>query len=106
MMWGRREILDRTPVFVPADDDQRAQLVSMWVAPNVRRSGAERALGRAVLDWSRARDLPEVELWVTETSLPARTLYEGLGFSASGEEQPLPSDPRLNVVRMVRRLSD
>ena len=35
---------------------------------------------------------PPVELWVTETSLPARNLYEGLGFSASGEEQPLPSD--------------
>ncbi|HYJ60419.1 MAG TPA: hypothetical protein VE032_03015 [Actinomycetota bacterium] len=88
-------------VFVAADDDTLRNSSRCGLPRSSGEAGRE---GRSVKPSSighAPRDLP-VELWVTETSLPARSLYEGLGFSASGEEQPLPSDPRLNVVQMVR----
>ena len=44
-----------------------------------------------------------VDLTVVNIALPR--IGEELGFSASGEEQPLPSDTRLKVVQMVRRAS-
>jgi ribosomal protein S18 acetylase RimI-like enzyme len=41
---------------------------------------------------------------VTESNASARRLYERCGFSATGERQPLPSDPSLAEIRMRRDL--
>jgi ribosomal protein S18 acetylase RimI-like enzyme len=45
-----------------------------------------------------------VHLWVTETNPHARALYERLGFTPTGERQPLPSDPSIGEIAMSRTL--
>ncbi len=60
-------------------------------------------------DWQawrdiRERDATSVHLWVTETNKHARLLYERCGFSVTAERQPLPSNPALGEVGMIRRL--
>ncbi|REF37074.1 GNAT family N-acetyltransferase [Thermasporomyces composti] len=82
-----------------------AELVSMWVRPEARGSGVADALVRAVLDWAVARGAARVHLWVTATNERARRFYERLGFVPTDERQPLPSDPTLDEIGMVRPLS-
>jgi predicted ABC-type transport system involved in lysophospholipase L1 biosynthesis ATPase subunit/predicted GNAT family acetyltransferase len=68
-----------------------AQIVSVWVSPDHRGRGVARALTRAALDFAAAAGLARITLWVTEGNAPARGLYDGLGFRATGRRQPLPS---------------
>ncbi len=74
----------------------RITLVSMWVAPAHRRSGVGRMLVAAVQDWARTCGYHEMELWVTQSSVPAVTFYKSLGFTSTGCTQPLPSNPALS----------
>jgi GNAT superfamily N-acetyltransferase len=79
-------------------------LVSMYIRPQARGRGVGEALVAAVIGWARARGAASVHLWVTETNKPARLLYERLGFTLTGERQPLPSDPDLAEVAMTHPL--
>ena len=47
-----------------------------------------------------------VELWVTRGNDRAVRLYESAGFRATGDHQPLPSDPCRDELRMRRRPGD
>ena len=86
--------------------DPAVDLVSMWTAPSVRRRGIGRRLVAAVVEWARETGATTVSLWVTRGNDPAAALYESLGFRATGDYQPLPSDPCKDEVRMQLRLSD
>ncbi len=90
--------------FRPQADRPVVELVSMWTSPAARRSGVGRALVSAVLDWGRAIGASSVELWVTHGNDAARRLYEAIGFRATGDVQPLPSDPCKDELRMRRVL--
>ena len=85
--------------------DGAPDLVSMWVRPSARGQRAGEALVTACAGWARGRGHAELFLWVTESNYAARRLYERCGFSATGERQPLPSDPSLTEIRMRRDLS-
>lgn len=85
-------------------EDTEPDLVSMWVRPSARGLGAGEALIEAAADWTRARGYLALFLWVNESNGPARRLYERLGFTPTGETQPLPSDPALPELRMSRAL--
>lgn len=77
-----------------------AELISMWVAPEARRSGAGAQLVRHVVDWAMDSGYRTVELWVTRGNDAAERLYRTLGFVETGDVQPLPSDPCRNELRM------
>ena len=96
---GGNETVGVVAAFV-GPDATRTELVSMWVTPEARGQGVGRQLVSAVIDWALRRGAAIVGLWVTETNLPARRLYESCGFVYSGERQPLPSDPSLSEVEM------
>src|SRR5262249_23529737 len=68
-----------------------AELVSMWVAPDLRRQGGARALIGAVAGWARMQGVTRLELWVTDGNAPAVALYRREGFRNAGVSQPLPS---------------
>lgn len=61
-------------------------LVSMWVAPAVRGTGAGDQLVAAVLDWAAARGAREVCLHVTQGNARAQAFYLKNGFQLTGEE--------------------
>jgi ribosomal protein S18 acetylase RimI-like enzyme len=88
-------------VYVEGGD---AELVSMWVRPSARGLGVGAALVEAAAAWAKTRDFGALFLWVTESNAPAVRLYERLGFTPTGERQPLPSDPALAEIRMSREL--
>jgi GNAT superfamily N-acetyltransferase len=78
------------------------ELISMWTDPSVRRSGAGRSLVEAVVGWATDTGAHRVALWVTQGNDPARLLYERMGFTVTGDHQPLPSDPCKDEIRMIR----
>ncbi len=80
------------------------ELISMFVRSQARGRGVGEALIDAVIGWGRARDATSVHLWVTETNKNARLLYERCGFTATAERQPLPSNPALGEIGMIRPL--
>ncbi|MGI8792587.1 MAG: GNAT family N-acetyltransferase [Acidimicrobiales bacterium] len=80
------------------------ELVSMWIAPTHRRAGLGRALVQAVLDWATEVGAQSVSLWVTRGNDRAEALYASMGFTVTGDFQPLPSDPCKDEIRMERRL--
>ena len=84
------------------DQPETAQLVSMWVDPTRRRSGIGTALVDAVVRWARGCGARRIQLWVTETNHPAKSLYVRNGFIETERTQPLPSHPALREVLMVR----
>jgi GNAT superfamily N-acetyltransferase len=61
-------------------------LVSMWVAPAARGTGAGDQLVAAVLDWAEARGAREVCLHVTQGNARAQAFYLRNGFRLTGEE--------------------
>ncbi len=81
--------------------DPREQLGAMWVAPHHRGTGAAAKLASAAIDWLTSTGVSTIRLSVTEGNAPARRLYERLGFRTTGEQEPLDSDPRLNVEYMA-----
>ena len=100
LAYDGRDVVGIVAVFLMPEDRSCAHLVSMWVAPSFRRTGAATAMVGSVLDWSRRQDAKRVELWVTEQNEAARRLYERCGFVVSGERQPLPSKPSVEEIQM------
>lgn len=86
------------------EEDGTAEVVSMWVRPCARGRKVGESLIGACEDWARARGYDTLHLWVTESNLPARKLYERCGFTPTGESQPLPSDPSVPEIRMRKPL--
>jgi len=94
--------LGMTGCFVDDPNARSAMVVSVWVAPESRRRRLGRRLLDAVVEWARERQIGTLRLWVTETNERARGMYAGAGFVPSGAVQPLPSNPALQEIQMVR----
>ena len=90
--------------FIHRDHPHTVRLVSMWVDPIRRRSGVGSALVEAVLQWARGREAECLQLWVTDANHAARSLYTRHGFAETEHIKPLPSNPILQEVLMVRHL--
>jgi ribosomal protein S18 acetylase RimI-like enzyme len=56
-------------------------LAELYVAPAARGHGLGRALMNAAIGLARARGADYMDLGTAETDVPARALYESLGFS-------------------------
>ena len=87
----------------PGREDER-QLVSMWVDPRARGSGAAVQLVAAVREAAAVEGARVLTLFVADGNDRARRLYEGLGFRPTGERQPLPSNPARGEERYAVRL--
>jgi ribosomal protein S18 acetylase RimI-like enzyme len=107
--WQRQ--LDELVTFVAADGEcdlgiargarhdnwnDTAYLLSMWVAPEVRRRGIAAALVDSVIDWATANGFSRLLLDVAEGNLAAIALYTKKGFVANGTLGTLPP-PRQHI---------
>ncbi len=64
--------------------DCRARVLSIAVDPGFQGRGIGRRLLEAGLAYLRAREVPCVRLEVRPDNVPAKRLYEGLGFEPAG----------------------
>ena len=81
------------------------QLMSMWVHPDLRGSGAADALVSEHFAWARGAGATLVRLEVMATNERARRLYERHGFRLTGRETIREADGRveLQMERQVGR---
>jgi ribosomal protein S18 acetylase RimI-like enzyme len=91
--------------FLHEDDPLKANLVSMWVAPESRRRGVGRLLIDAVQSWAADRGRTTLLLMVTSCNQDAMEFYRSIGFSMTGHTGPYPNDPALIEHEMSRQLS-
>ncbi len=82
-----------------------AELESVAVAAEARRSGVGRALCVAVIDWCRAQGAVEMELEVRASSAGAIALYTGLGFVEVGRRPGYYAEPKDDAVLMRLELA-
>lgn len=80
-----------------------AWLMSMWVAPEVRRAGVGGALVDAVIAWARSSAICRLLLDVSDSNTPAIALYGTKGFEPNGEVGRLPP-PREHISEHQREL--
>lgn len=62
-------------------DNLECYLAELYVVPDRRGQGLGRALMSAALETARARGADFMDIGVDEPDLPARKLYESVGFS-------------------------
>lgn len=68
--------------------DEYAELISMWVVPELRGKGLAAVLIHAVIDWAAGEGYREVRLWVVEGNVAAEKAYAKAGFVATGQREP------------------
>ena len=91
---------------LPQDDSRdEVELVSMWVAPEARGSGAAHGLIDALVQWARERGAERVTLWVNAANPRAEHVYAREGFARVGEPVQGTRDPTRWFVRMARALA-
>lgn len=87
--------------YVEPERVERAQVISMWVAPRHRRAGVGKALIDAVVEWNRPRGVRELALMVTSVNSSAIVFYERLGFARTGVTGEYPNDATIIEYEMV-----
>jgi GNAT superfamily N-acetyltransferase len=107
---GRRQFvaeLDRSAVGLAGGlviDPGRAELVSMWVAPEVRGLGVGDQLVEAVVDWALELGFGELRLWVRTGNDRAEKLYRRLGFDRTGVTKLVREGESLIDFEMVTKI--
>src|SRR5580704_13343651 len=90
--------------FLDKEVPQTAELVSMWVATNNRRTSTGKLLVDAIESWARLCAAQTLRLMVTSNNLAAISFYERLGFIATGRTEPYPNDPTLIEYEMSKSI--
>lgn len=86
------------------DEHGKMQLVSVWVAPSHRGTGAGALVVEATCGWAASRGAESIVAWVTSGNGRALRFYERLGFRDTGRRVPHPRDIEVIEIEMVRRL--
>ena len=89
-----------------ANDTERigvAWLISMWVAPEVRRRGIGGSLVDLVIEWAQSNGVNRLLLDVADHNPAAVALYDSKGFKPNGEQGTLPP-PREHIREHQREL--
>lgn len=90
---------------VESEDPGVATLMSLWVHPALRGTGAADALVREVFAWARAAHASTVRLEVVSTNLPAIRFYERHGFRSTGQSSVNERDGQVDVRMEWRQAS-
>lgn len=80
-----------------ANDVTAGRVVSMWVHPEARGTGASDALMRTVLQWAESQGFTPLRLFVVDGNAIARRFYERHGFRPNGRHLVRPRDGRVEL---------
>lgn len=78
----------------------RTEVISMWVEPDHRGSGAAESLLSAVAKWAETQGDVGLCLAVASDNARARRFYERSGFAVAGAGEPLRSRPEICTTEM------
>lgn len=78
-----------------------AEIESLAVSADWRRRGIARQLCADLLNWARARHAIEASLEVRLSNIPARALYESLGFQKNAVRRGYYRDPEEDALVMT-----
>ena len=92
--------------FRPEASSTAVEMVSMWVAPDARRSGVGAALIDSVRAWAIETEAMSIWAGVMRGNDAARRLYSSKGFAERGSIMPLASDASRSEVRMELSLTE
>jgi GNAT superfamily N-acetyltransferase len=81
------------------------ELVSMWVSPDARASGAADALIHEVCGWAAEEGHVTLALWVVESNQLAQRVYVRNGFIRSGRVQQVRVGEETLEYEMIRVVS-
>ncbi len=86
------------------DEHQRdkAQIVSMWVAPAWRRTGLGTLLIHAIRSWAQTSGVRTLNLMVTSCNQAAIEFYHRCGFTMTGNTAEYPNDSSLFEYEMAQ----
>jgi ribosomal protein S18 acetylase RimI-like enzyme len=90
--------------FLNEQNPQHAELMSMWVAPERRRTNTGRLLVDAIESWAHRSGAHTLQLMVTNINVAAISFYQRLGFTQTGRTEPYPNDPALTEYEMSKSL--
>jgi ribosomal protein S18 acetylase RimI-like enzyme len=105
LAFDRDEYCGIAVCFLDEQDLLKADLISMWVAPEYRRSGVGRLLVDAIATWVSDRGAQNLQLMVTSSNHAAMAFYKRNGFAMTGRTEPYPNDPALIEYEMSRAVS-
>jgi ribosomal protein S18 acetylase RimI-like enzyme len=86
------------------DEEGRAQIVAVYLAPRYRGLGLLDRLLAAAMDWARDRGLETLTLVVAQENERAVAAYRRRGFVATGRVHPHPLYPEITEEEMTRPL--
>lgn len=86
------------------DGESGAELVSMWLAPDARGSGAADALVGEVCRWASDAGHLTLGLWVVDGNHAAERVYARNGFVRSGRVRPVRDGEPTMKFEMIRLL--
>ena len=86
------------------DTAEECRLVAMWVHPGYRGREVGSRLVTQVAQWARGAGADHLVLWVAGGNDAARQLYQRHGFTETGIDKPLPSNPAISEEQMRLRL--
>lgn len=89
--------------FEEEESPRRAQIISTWVDPAVRRTGVGKGLIAAVVDWATSRSIADLRLMVTSVNHIAIAFYERMGFRMTEKTVAYPNDPTITEFEMILR---
>lgn len=89
-----------------ANSAGKAHLLSMWVAPDYRRTGLGARLVAAAEQWARAAGIRDLHLMVTSMNFAAMRFYERCGFAFTGKTEPYPNDPAIFEREMAKSICE
>ncbi|MEM6520674.1 MAG: GNAT family N-acetyltransferase [Cyanobacteria bacterium P01_C01_bin.70] len=90
---------------IDSENPATAHLVSMWVAPEYRKTGVSTRLVTAIADWATSKQIQALRLMVTSNNEVAIQFYQRLGFVKTGRTKAYPNDPALVEYEMVHQLT-
>jgi GNAT superfamily N-acetyltransferase len=87
------------------NDERKAFVCALWVAPAVRHLRGGELLVNTASAWLAGHGATEVHAWVTDANRNAMHFYEHLGFGPTGDRAPIARAPDEWETLLVRQLT-
>ena len=91
--------------YTTGEHNETGNIVSAWVAPEVRRLKVTLQLFEATRQWAKESKTQVLHAWVAERNIPARRFWESRGFQYTEQSEIFQSDPSQRIFLLTQQLS-